>query len=87
MKKLLTIMLIISIILISSCTRINLATGTAVRILTPEQILTAVPSGFQYVSDAGNGWHFLKHESGKYLVSIQGYGGDGTFVQMTWIGD
>ena len=83
MKKIFILALVLSI---SSCSVINFKTGTHVRMVTPEQLLSACPSGSTYEANAGNGWHLIHNPIGYYLVSIQGSVGAGTFVQMTYIG-
>jgi hypothetical protein len=45
-----------------------------------------VPKGFVFQAEAGNGWYLYASPVGYFLVSIQGYGGSGPFVEMTWIG-
>lgn len=84
MKKLFIVVIVA--LLLSGCSMLNFATGVATRNVTPNQLLSSLPAGFEYVGNAGNGWHYCVAGNDKYLVSIQGVGSSGSFVQMTWIG-
>lgn len=85
MKKF--IMIFFVFILFSSC-NYNWSTGTYTKKLNSTDLLSVLPIGFEYIKDVGHSWYLCyQKETGYYLVSIQGSGSAGTFVQMTWIGN
>jgi len=80
MKKI--IFAILLAVLFAGCSHYDLSTGLAFK--TPNANI--LPTGFVHHADAGNGWHIYSSPIGYFMVSVQGVGSSGSFVEMTYLG-
>ena len=83
MKKLLIITMVVLALVLTSCSSTH-------RSHTPP-VASELPSGFEYVRDAGNGYYLYSSPVGYFLVSIQiqgkiEVGFSNRFIDMVYIG-
>ena len=83
MKKFIIFLFIICFCF-SGCSYVNKDEKTGIYFSKPNEHI--LPVGFEYISDAGNGWYLYKSPIGYFLVSVQGVVGNGSFVDMVFIG-
>lgn len=83
MKKLI-IFLFITCLCFTGCDYTHRDEKTGIEFHKPNNNI--LPDGFELVSDAKNGWYLYKSPVGYFLVSVQGVVGNGSFVDMVFIG-
>lgn len=70
--------------LFTSCFGVHHDDKTGIQFNKPNSNI--LPTGFELQSEAGNGWYLYKSPVGYFLVSVQGVPGNGSFIDMVFIG-